>query len=281
MHVFLVTSINVFVFWKSFSCSFFLSTSRCPHYRLKYIRISSVSLYSVFAHLTDSHKWSVALISASFHHEPHGCLCTECCIGGELMAASQMNHFIASICAEHEAGQTESTVFGVFGMTWQGIKPGLPAVMVYAQPTVRFSWYTILLELNIFLICCTCIVRISLSLICSSDRQWHCSVCSFVSARVAPQPDSWGTNTRPHTSKVDPCCLIAGGGWLGGWCLQTCFACATSEYYVLVWILCTWCIYIVHDVTCFMVQIKKMLWVLSTPWQWLVVEIDNFKILSV
>jgi len=38
-----------------------------------------------------------ALISACFHSEPCGCFCSECCTGGELMAALRVNHSFAPI----------------------------------------------------------------------------------------------------------------------------------------------------------------------------------------
>jgi len=43
--------------------------------------------------------------------------------------------------SEHEAGQAESTVIPIFGMTRPGIEPILLAVVARAQPTVSISWF--------------------------------------------------------------------------------------------------------------------------------------------
>jgi len=47
---------------------------------------------------------------------------SECSIDGESMAALCVNRFLSLVKAEHEAGQSESTVFlEVFGVTWRGV----------------------------------------------------------------------------------------------------------------------------------------------------------------
>jgi len=48
---------------------------------------------------------------------PRGCFRSECCAGGRLMAAPGLKLNPAPTRAEHEAGQTATTISPVFGMT--------------------------------------------------------------------------------------------------------------------------------------------------------------------
>jgi len=62
--------------------------------------------------------------------------------------ASQWQH--PAINTEHEAGQTASTVFQVFGMTRQGIGPSLPPALVACGQTVPLGLFVLLFEKQIW-----------------------------------------------------------------------------------------------------------------------------------
>jgi len=105
----------------------------------------SVSLYSLCACvlLSECHDWSAAPISAYLRLGQRGYFRSECCIGGESIAAPRVNRFLQpSIKVEHEAGHVASTFCQVFGVTRPGIEPRLPALVARAQPTLSLYYCT-------------------------------------------------------------------------------------------------------------------------------------------
>jgi len=71
---------------------------------------------------------------------PHGYYRSECCIGGETMAAPPVNHFLAPTHnAEDEVGLTASIIFQVFPKTPSRIEPSLSALVARGQPTIPLS----------------------------------------------------------------------------------------------------------------------------------------------
>jgi len=74
---------------------------------------------------------SAAPISTCLRLGASGCFRNECCTSGESTAAAPR---VKSINVEHEAEQAASTFFQVFGVTWPGIEPILPASIEGAQP---------------------------------------------------------------------------------------------------------------------------------------------------
>ena len=48
--------------------------------------------YTRFYVLLECHGWSAEPISIWLHRWPRGLFCSECCTGGEPVAASRMNH---------------------------------------------------------------------------------------------------------------------------------------------------------------------------------------------
>jgi len=54
-------------------------------------------VYTYFRTLSECHKWFAAPISSCSRSGPRGCFRSECCTGGESIAAPRMNRFIAPI----------------------------------------------------------------------------------------------------------------------------------------------------------------------------------------
>jgi len=96
-------------------------------------QIHSISLTLTFLLLSECHEWSVAFISVYLRRGTRGCFRSECCIGGESMAALPVSRFLVrTYNAEHQAGEVASFDFHIFDMT-------RPGVMACVQLTVPLS----------------------------------------------------------------------------------------------------------------------------------------------
>jgi len=72
------------------------------------INLSSVSLYNAFALLSECHKWSAGahLRLLGPWAMARGCFRSECCAGGESMAAPRVKPFLAPINQRRIQGWT-------------------------------------------------------------------------------------------------------------------------------------------------------------------------------
>jgi len=69
---------------------------------------------------------------------PLGYFRCECCTGGESVAAARMNRWLVTTHQRRARGCTAHKYGFFFGMTWPGIEPSLPALVVRAQSTRPF-----------------------------------------------------------------------------------------------------------------------------------------------